>query len=370
MSNQNTLRDVALAAAALCAAMSVIVPAVAAEKAATKPAGTYVSGDFHNHTTCSDGALSLQRLVDRSVNAYSLDWFVQADHGGSSARNCTLREDPFEPVAPALGLSSNSTGPYGGTVTYPSGGQPASTGKGPNQSWQSTLPNGVADIKGDGTANPKRMWRWQEIKEFQYPVLEAESRKHNKPVWIGLETNNPGHEHTSTTILTGQLPWPKTGAGNANLMAQFEYCFDRSDTDTSRGAENQWDCSVSGSPNNSLIDPVSRKIAKAGNLGGGNSTANPDLGHIKSVEAVKWMNEKAPNTSFYVPAHLERAGVYNPTANRGFNIEHLRNFNNAAPRIAFGFESMPGHQAQEDRGGYGTGAAGGAPSVAPAPMPA
>ena len=171
MSNQNTLRDVALAAAALCAAMSVIVPAVAAEKAATKPAGTYVSGDFHNHTTCSDGALSLQRLVDRSVNAYSLDWFVQADHGGSSARNCTLREDPFEPVAPALGLSSNSTGPYGGTVTYPAGGQPASTGKGPNQSWQSTLPNGVADIKGDGTANPKRMWRWQEIKEFHYPVL-------------------------------------------------------------------------------------------------------------------------------------------------------------------------------------------------------
>lgn len=360
MSNQNTLRDVALAASALCAAMSVIVPAVAAEKAATKPAGTYVSGDFHNHTTCSDGALSLQRLVDRSVNAYSLDWFVQADHGGSSARNCTLREDPFEPVAPALGLSSNSTGPYGGSVTYPSGGQPASTGKGPNQSWTSTLPDGIAGVKGDGAAAAgKRMWRWQEIKEFQYPVLEAESRKHQKPVWIGLETNNPGHEHTSTTILTGQLPWPKTGNGNANLMAQFEYCFDRSDTDTSRGAENQWDCSVAGSPNNSLIDPVSRKIAKAGNLGGGNSAANPDLGHIKSVEAVKWMNERAPNTSYYVPAHLERAGIYSPTGNRGFNIEHLRNFNNAAPRIAFGFESMPGHQASPDRGSYGTGAAGG-----------
>ena len=66
-----------------------------------------------------------------------------------------------------------------------------------------------------------------------------------------------------------------------------------------------------------------------------------------------------PEASYYIPAHLERAGPFNPDGNNGFNVEHLRNFNNAAPRIAFGFESMPGHQAQEDRGGYGTGAAGG-----------
>lgn len=367
MTHSHTLRDVARASAALCVAVAAVVPAIvtAAEKAATKPRGTYVSGDFHNHSTCSDGALSLQRLVNRSVVAYGLDWFVQADHGGNSARNCTLAEDPFEPATPALGLTTSSTGPWGGTVTYPSGGKPASSGQGPNQAWQATLPNGVADIKGDtatqtinGVAS-KRMWRWQEIKEFQYGVIEAESRKYKKPIWIGLEQNNPGHEHTSTTILAGQLPWPKTAAGNANLMAQYEYCFDRSDTDTSRGAENQWDCSVTGSANNSLLDPTSRKIAKTGNLGGGNSSTDPNLGHLKSVEGVKWMNEKAPNTSYFVPAHLERAGVYNPTGNRGFNIEHLRNFNNAAPRIAFGFESMPGHQAQEDRGGYGTGAAGG-----------
>ena len=38
-----------------------------------------------------------------------------------------------------------------------------------------------------------------------------------------------------------------------------------------------------------------------------------------------------PNGSYYVPAHLERAGPFNPNGNNGFNIEHLRNFNNAAP---------------------------------------
>ena len=348
-------RDVALASVAVCAIGAVALPgsATAADKAKSKAAGTYVTGDFHNHSTCSDGSLSMKKLIDKSVNTWGLDWFVQADHGGSSARNCTLSEDPFTPVTPALGLTASDTGPYP-PATYPRGGQPASTGKGPNQSWQATLTNGVAGIKGDGTANPKAMWRWQEIKEYQYAITESESRRLNKPIWMGSEANAPGHEHVSMAILDGQLPWPATGTGNANLLAQYEYCFDRSDTDTSRGAENAWDCAFSSSPTaNSLVDPVSRKIAKAGNLGGNNSATDPDLGHRKSLESVKWMSQFAPNGSYYVPAHLERAGVYDPAAGRGFNIEHLRNFNNAAPAIAFGFESMPGHQASLNRGEYG-----------------
>jgi len=350
------LREIAAVCASLCALEAAWLPvgANAADKAKTKAAGTYVTGDFHNHSTCSDGSLSMKKLIDKSVNTWGLDWFVQADHGGSSARNCTLAEDPFTPVPPALGLTNSPTGPYP-PATYPSSGQPSSTNAGPNQSWQSTLPNGVAGIKGDGTANPKAMWRWQEIKEFQYAVTEAESRARNKPIWMGIETNAPGHEHVSMTILDGQLPWPvTTGVGNANLLAQFEYCFDRSDSDTSRGAENQWDCSFGTSPTgNSLVDPTSKKISKTGNLGGNNSATDPNLGHTKTIEALKWLNEKAPSGSFYVPAHLERAGVYNSTSAAGFNIEHLRNFNNAAPRIAFGFESMPGHQASLNRGEYG-----------------
>ena len=52
-----------------------------------------------------------------------------------------------------------------------------------------------------------------------------------------------------------------------------------------------------------------------------------------------------PDGSYYVPAHLERAGPFNPDGNNGFNIEHLRNFNNAGPNVAFGFETQPGHGA-------------------------
>ena len=109
----DTTREFSLAVAAmigLSTAMLVTPVAVAADKAANKATGTYVTGDFHNHTTCSDGSLSLRKLVDKSAGTFGLDWFVQAGHGGSSTRNCTLSEDPFEPVPAALGLTIKIVG--------------------------------------------------------------------------------------------------------------------------------------------------------------------------------------------------------------------------------------------------------------------
>lgn len=157
------LRQTVVSALALISATSMLlsVPSQAAEKAATKKTGTYVSGDFHNHTTCSDGSLSIQKLVDKSTGnktgAFNLDWFVQTDHGGNSPRNCTISEDPFEPNTPALGLSttSNSGTSPATTLTstsvnpYPAGGQSGTLAKGPNQLWSATLAGGVNDIKGD-----------------------------------------------------------------------------------------------------------------------------------------------------------------------------------------------------------------------------
>src|SRR5262245_11359516 len=134
-------RAVAGAAAALVSATAAPGLNTAAADDSSAKGGRYATGDFHNHTTCSDGTLSLQKLVDKSTNTFGLDWFVQAGHGGNSARNCTLAEDPFEPVPPALGLTV--------PPTIPSGGQAASTGKGPNQTWVATLPGGAAALHGD-----------------------------------------------------------------------------------------------------------------------------------------------------------------------------------------------------------------------------
>jgi hypothetical protein len=154
-------------------------------------------------------------------------------------------------------------------------------------------------------------------------------------------------------ILDGQLP--ASGNGNGDAISKWEYCFDRSDTDTSRGnflgtaSPNNWDCSVPGSTENGRLDPNARKILTNSGIDG----------HIKSLEGVKMLGALYPNTSFYVPAHLERPGVFSPTASRGWDINHLRDFHNAAPTVAFGFETMPGHQASGSRGSYGRTAAGG-----------
>lgn len=308
---------------------------------AAKTPGKYVAGDIHNHTTCSDGSTSMQKLVQKSTSKtpdapWGLDWFVQAGHGGSGNRNCTLVED--ESLA---------------TPAYPL------TTQGPQTTWQNTNP--PVTLKGDpqGTPPNQRMWRWQAIQEFQYPLLEYLAAKDNKPMFLGLESVVAGHEHTSMAVITGQMPMaidsatlpgapPYNAIGNANAFAKWTYCFDRGNADTSRGGGQGWECSVPGSPN--AADPswnaLAAKLVPASGPGTGVA------GHNKTVEAVKWMAAYHPDGSYYIPTHLERAGPFNPDGNNGFNIENLRNFNNAAPRVAFGMETQPGHGASSNRGGY------------------
>lgn len=331
----------ALGATAMTTAPSV---ATAGGKDNKKSGGTYVTGDFHNHTTCSDGSISMQKLVKKATDSteWGLDWFVQAGHGGNGNRNCTLAEDES--------LS---------TPAYPF------TGAGPTTTWTNSI--GAANLKGlnGGVGGNGNMWRWQSIQEYQYPLLEYLSRLKDQPLFIGVESVAAGHEHVSTSVIAGQMPKAMyaaklpttagyTAIGNASAMAQWEYCFDRNDADTSRGNTtgtsigNNWNCSVAGSLNSA--DPswnaTAQKLMPASGAGVGNR------GHLKTIEAMKWMAENHPNGSYYVPSHLERAGPFNPDGNNGFNIEHLRNFNNAAPKTAFGMETQPGHGASGDRGEY------------------
>ena len=314
-----------------------------------------MSGDIHNHTTCSDGSISMQKLVKKATDTvdtpWGLDWFVQAGHGGSGNRNCTLAEDASL-ATPAYPLVYSTTGVL----------------QGPTTTWQNTNP--PVNPKGlvSGTAPNQIMWRWQSLQEFQYPMVEYLAVYKNKPMFVGVESVVAGHEHTSMSVITGQMPLsldaanlPATGPyvalGNATALAQWEYCFDRNDTDTGRGNTavgsgigNNWNCSVTGSAN--AADPswsaLAQKLIPAGGTGTG------DRGHAKTVEAVKWQAEFHGDGSYYIPTHLERAGPFNPDGNNGFNVEHLRNFNNAAPKVAFGFETQPGHGASSDRGEYAT----------------
>lgn len=222
--------------------------------AATQTPGHYVSGDFHNHTTCSDGTISMQKLVkkatDKTDTPWGLDWFAQSGHGGNGNRNCTLVEDSTL-ATPAYPVVYNSSLVQQGPYTPWTATNPAVTPKGlvSNTSLTGATPSNLYALEGltaPASGSYQNMWRWQSVQEIQYPLAEYLSAYKNLPLYVGVETIVPGHEHTSMSVINGQMPTGYdtatlpttpgyTALGNATALAEWEYCFDNADGDTSRG---------------------------------------------------------------------------------------------------------------------------------------
>jgi hypothetical protein len=250
--------------------------------------GTWIAGDFHQHTTYTDGSNPIATVMHKN-NEFGLDWWANSEHGGGFTR------DGYGPVI----FSNFDTGQY---ARY----------------WDDTSVYPAGTILGDISSSSGRqnMWRWQSIRDFSFSdILTARHNYPKKVIIQGLEWNVPGHEHCSTAVITGQFGF----APNAASMAEFEYKFDNSDTDTTGGADQGW-------------------------------TKSTLSGHDKAKEAAKWMQDHHRYTSWLIPAHPERKGLY--------KIEHFRDLNNVAPDVAFGFESIPGHQKASYRGSYSSSAVG------------
>jgi acid phosphatase type 7 len=238
--------------------------------------GSYVSGDFHQHTTYTDGSYSFGLMMEKN-NQYGLDWWANSEHGGS-----------FNTWGLVTGIDLKDTA----TVTWTN-----------------------ASITLLGKANSGKMWRWQSIRDWNFRDLLLYRRVFPSKLLIqGYEMNVPGHEHASMAILANQFDAKNP---NVNPIAQFEYMFDNSDTDNS--APEGW-----------------VKSSKSG--------------HEKAIEALKWLQTNYSKQSWVIPAHPERY-IYNGST--GWNINHFRDLNNAAPDVFFGFESVPGHQMSSRRGEYG-----------------
>ena len=198
--------------------------------------------------------------------------------------------------------------------------------------WVETI--GKDAIKGDDIGD--NMWRWQSLIEYAGPDVANAGRISDRATWVGIETVTPGHEHTSMGVIGDQL----RANGDAYATGQFEYLWDRADNDFSGGEEYQFE------------DPSNDGVPKQENIAGD---------HGKAVDSVAWLRDNHQIDSYYVPAHIERQGAFVPGDNRGYNVEHLRDFNNAglfdasdlsAGSVAFGGEFAPGHQFQSDRGSY------------------
>lgn len=231
--------------------------------------GSYLAGDFHQHTYYTDGSTTFDFVMEKN-NEFGLDWWANSEHGGARNRD------------------------------------------GEGDSWLDTTKYSENPILGD---NPEKgnMYRWQSLRDFVYPdILRNRALYPQKRIFSGLEWNVPGHEHCSVGMVSEMM--------GPLAISAFEFNFDKSDPDTSR--EGEW-------------TPFG--VLKKQNDSGS---------HEDAVAAAAWMQEQYDkgliDDAWIIFAHIERAEAY--------QIEHFRDFNNAAPDICFGFEGAPGHQVNNERG--------------------
>ena len=157
------------------------------------------------------------------------------------------------------------------------------------------------DPLGNSFTSPA--WRWITLSHYSYPVVaDLRLQYPDNMIIQGVEWNVPKGEHASVGIV----------ADEPAAISNFEYQFDAGDGDTSRA-------------NEGLLK---------------NNTT-----HASAVAGVAWLGQNYGDLSYFVPNHPSRALKY--------SVADFRDFNNAAPTVAFGFEGIPGHQKEAGRGGYG-----------------
>jgi hypothetical protein len=226
----------AIAAAITCSLFAVPKPATAdGGRDRSRAEGEYLAGDFHNHTTCSDGETSVKTLARKSLTY--LDWFIQVGHSGAGPRDC--RVDDFLYFSSASEFSPGL--------------------------WVNTLESPATEIKGDYVSDTQEngavvqsMWKWQMLQDYILPSLVTERElpgNEKKTVLLGLEWTVPGHEHSSNAIITGQYD----ATPRSDAIAQFEYCFGRPSDDTSGGGGQGWTCELSAANNQKLSEMVGRR---------------------------------------------------------------------------------------------------------------
>jgi len=158
--------------------------------------------------------------------------------------------------------------------------------------------------------------------EYEVPktnLFQNEGKYAGKTVFSGFEWDAPGHDHVAVGILTDEPNSEKS----LKTAYQFEYMF---------------------SPR-TPVDIFKPEDVAAWEKEG--IKRQPTSTHADTMAAMKWLNEKYPLTSYLLITH--------PNRGRGKSkIADLRDINNAAPTINFGFEGILGNQMEPDRGGYDT----------------
>lgn len=156
-----------------------------------------------------------------------------------------------------------------------------------------------------------KMWRWQSLLQHSFPLISKTRAAHPEKLIIqGYEWNVPAHEHASVGIIA-------TAEEGGMAIARHEYLFDGDDT----GATADRHLAVDG------------KQLKND--------------HAKAVAGAAWLENNYRESGYFVLNH--------PSRRQKYSIADIRDFNDAAPHVAFGFEGFPGHQKAASRGNYDQG---------------
>jgi len=165
-------------------------------------AQSYLTGDFHQHTTYTDGSYTIGYMMSKN-NQYGLNWWANSEHGGGFTTNARV-----------TGKDNNNT------IAY----------------WDNYTPNPIIGTSAMSGGH-QVMWRWQMLRDSSFTqILKARLQYPTKTLLQSYEMNVPGHEHGSMGLITNQFQTTP----NCNPLAQFEFMFDGSDTDLTGGVAQGW----------------------------------------------------------------------------------------------------------------------------------
>jgi len=232
-------------------------------------AQSYLKGDFHQHTTYSDGSYSFAHMMAKN-NQFGLDWWANNDHGGAYNRDGRVSGSDL------------------GTTIY----------------WDSYMPNPIVGTpSGSGHQN---MWRWQSLRDYSFvDIITARALYPTKTVIQGYEWNVPSHEHASMGIIANQF----TVTPNCNPLAEFEFKFDGNDADVIGGVAQGWTKSVLTDHEKTIeaLTWLQTNYQKTSYV----VPAHPERQKKYKIEHFRDMNNAGPDVCFgfeSMPGHQKSAG--------------------------------------------------------------
>lgn len=152
------------------------------------------------------------------------------------------------------------------------------------------------------------------IIQYQAPKinqLQEAGKYKDKIIFTGFEWDMPTYEHVGIGILTDN---PKS-AESLKVSSQFEYLFTNRDE--------------------KMFDPADVEAWAA-------QDSRAYTTREDARTALSWLEKNYSKSSYAILNHPSRKTVY--------TISDIRDFNNIAPNVVFGFEGMLGNQMEPDRG--------------------